>query len=156
MGFTGADWRVVLVGVGVGAVETLAVWDGCIQRDGVAGDGGGFGKLFICCGGGRFLASLVDSARVGRCALSGGMRIVDRIHSLHLAAGACADLESVDLCLCESGGRGVSGVVDSARTRRPVLVMGSVIVVLAVILVTSAKVKEKTVAEALPAVEAAG
>jgi drug/metabolite transporter (DMT)-like permease len=36
------------------------------------------------------------------------------------------------------------------------IVMGSVIVVLAVILVTSAKVKEKTVAEGLPAVEAAG
>jgi drug/metabolite transporter (DMT)-like permease len=36
------------------------------------------------------------------------------------------------------------------------IVMGSVIVVLAVILVTSAKVKEKTVAEDLPAVEAAG
>jgi drug/metabolite transporter (DMT)-like permease len=36
------------------------------------------------------------------------------------------------------------------------IVMGSVIVVLSVILVTSAKVKEKTVAEELPAVEAAG
>jgi drug/metabolite transporter (DMT)-like permease len=36
------------------------------------------------------------------------------------------------------------------------IVMGSVIVVLAVILVTSAKVKEKTVPEELPAVEAAG
>ena len=34
------------------------------------------------------------------------------------------------------------------------IVMGSVIVVLSVILVTSAKVKEKTVAEELPAVEA--
>jgi len=36
------------------------------------------------------------------------------------------------------------------------IVMGSVIVVLSVILVTSAKVKEKSVAEELPAVEAAG
>jgi drug/metabolite transporter (DMT)-like permease len=36
------------------------------------------------------------------------------------------------------------------------IVMGSVIVVLSVILVTSAKVKETTVAEELPAVEAAG
>jgi drug/metabolite transporter (DMT)-like permease len=36
------------------------------------------------------------------------------------------------------------------------IVMGSVIVVLAVILVTSAKVKEKTVAEKMPAVESAG
>jgi drug/metabolite transporter (DMT)-like permease len=36
------------------------------------------------------------------------------------------------------------------------IVMGSVIVVLAVILVTSAKVKERKVAEDLPAVEAAG
>jgi drug/metabolite transporter (DMT)-like permease len=36
------------------------------------------------------------------------------------------------------------------------IVMGSVIVVLSVILVTSAKVKEKTVAEDMPAVEAAG
>jgi drug/metabolite transporter (DMT)-like permease len=36
------------------------------------------------------------------------------------------------------------------------IVMGSVIVVLSVILVTSAKVKEKTVAEELPAVEGAG
>ena len=36
------------------------------------------------------------------------------------------------------------------------IVMGSVIVVLSVILVTSAKVREKTVAEELPAVEAAG
>src|SRR5580704_2748594 len=36
------------------------------------------------------------------------------------------------------------------------IVMGSVIVVVSVILVTSAKVKEKTVAEELPAVEAAG
>jgi len=36
------------------------------------------------------------------------------------------------------------------------IVMGSVIVVMAVILVTSAKVKEKTVAVELPAVEAAG
>ena len=36
------------------------------------------------------------------------------------------------------------------------IVMGSVIVVLSVILVTSAKVSEKTVAEELPAVEAAG
>src|SRR5277367_5682173 len=36
------------------------------------------------------------------------------------------------------------------------IVMGSVIVVLAVILVTSAKVKEKAMAEELPAVEAAG
>src|SRR6202044_3318976 len=36
------------------------------------------------------------------------------------------------------------------------IVMGSVIVVLSVILVTSAKVKEKIVAEELPAVEAAG
>jgi hypothetical protein len=35
-------------------------------------------------------------------------------------------------------------------------VMGSVIVVLSVILVTSAKVKEKIVAQELPAVEAAG
>jgi drug/metabolite transporter (DMT)-like permease len=36
------------------------------------------------------------------------------------------------------------------------IVMGSVIVVVSVILVTSAKVKERTVAEELPAVEAAG
>jgi len=36
------------------------------------------------------------------------------------------------------------------------IAMGSVIVILAVILVTSAKVKEKTVAEKLPAVEATG
>jgi drug/metabolite transporter (DMT)-like permease len=36
------------------------------------------------------------------------------------------------------------------------IVMGSVIVVVSVILVTSAKVKEKTVEEELPAVEAAG
>ncbi|MFZ0320383.1 MAG: EamA family transporter [Candidatus Sulfotelmatobacter sp.] len=36
------------------------------------------------------------------------------------------------------------------------IVMGSIIVVLSVILVTSAKVKERTVAEELPAVEAAG
>src|SRR4029077_21206502 len=36
------------------------------------------------------------------------------------------------------------------------IVMGSAIVVLSVILVTSAKVKERTVAEELPAVEAAG
>jgi len=36
------------------------------------------------------------------------------------------------------------------------IVMGSVVVVLSVILVTSAKVKEKAVAEELPAVEAAG
>jgi len=36
------------------------------------------------------------------------------------------------------------------------IVIGSVIVVLSVILVTSAKVKETTVAEELPAVEAAG
>jgi drug/metabolite transporter (DMT)-like permease len=36
------------------------------------------------------------------------------------------------------------------------IVMGSVIVVLSVILVTSAKVSEKSVAEELPAVEAAG
>jgi drug/metabolite transporter (DMT)-like permease len=36
------------------------------------------------------------------------------------------------------------------------IVMGSVVVVLSVILVTSAKVKEKAVREELPAVEAAG
>ena len=36
------------------------------------------------------------------------------------------------------------------------IVAGSAIVILSVILVTSAKVKEKTVAEQLPAVEAAG
>ena len=36
------------------------------------------------------------------------------------------------------------------------IVMGSVIVILSVILVTSAEVKETTVAEQLPAVEAAG
>jgi drug/metabolite transporter (DMT)-like permease len=36
------------------------------------------------------------------------------------------------------------------------ILAGSAIVVLSVILVTSAKVKEKTVSEALPAVETAG
>jgi drug/metabolite transporter (DMT)-like permease len=36
------------------------------------------------------------------------------------------------------------------------ILLGSAIVVLSVVLVTSAKVKQKTVAEELPAVEAAG
>src|SRR5579863_2776355 len=63
----------------------------------------------------RFFASRVDDARSERCAVSGGMRIVDWIHGLHLAVGACAYVEGFDVCVCESGGRGVSGMADSAR-----------------------------------------
>ena len=48
------------------------------------------------------------------------------------------------------------GWLDSSRARGPLHPDGSAIVVLSVILVTSAKVKEKTVAEELPAVETAG
>ena len=114
VGFAGAAWRIVLVGVGIGAVEALAVGHGRVQRDGMAGYGCGSGEFFICGGCGRFLAGGVDSARVGRGAVSGGVRIVDRIHGLHLAAGARADVEGVDLCVCESGGRGVSGLAGSA------------------------------------------
>ena len=50
-------------------------------------------------------------------------------------------------------------VRDAGRVRTPVdrfILAGSAIVVLSVILVTSAKVRERTVAEELPAVEAAG
>ena len=79
----------------------------------------GVANFLFAAAGGRLLAGGVDDARVGRGALSGGVRIVDRIHGLHLAAGACADVEGVDLCVCESGGRGVSGMADSARASGP-------------------------------------
>src|ERR1700731_3784460 len=39
LGFRGLDWRIVFVGAGIGALEALAIRHGCIQRDGLAGDG---------------------------------------------------------------------------------------------------------------------
>ena len=59
-------------------------------------------------------------AESGRGLLSRRVRLLDRLHRLHLAAQACAHVEGVDLCLCESRDRGVSGMADSARAHRPV------------------------------------
>src|SRR5438270_11440352 len=62
----------------------------------------------------------MELARRRRTDLSGDLRIVDRFHRIHMAAGACAHAQSGDLCLCESGGCGLSGLADLARARGPV------------------------------------
>ena len=88
--------------------------------------------------------------------LSRRLRLVDRLHRLHLAAGARAHIEGLDLCLRESSRSGVSRLAHPPRTRRRFILTGSAIVVLSVILVTSAKIKEKTWGQELPAVETSG
>src|ERR1700734_3141141 len=85
----------------------------------MADDGGGRGKLLVRRGGGRFFTRSVDGTRSERDDVSGGVRIVDRVHGLHLVAGACAHVESVDVRVCESGGGSVFGLADSARARGP-------------------------------------
>ena len=112
-----AAGRIVFLGAGIGAVETMAVGHGRVQRNGMAGDSGGRGKLVVCVHRGRFHERCLDDAWRECRAVFGGVRVVDRVYGLYLVAGACAYLEGVDLRLCESGGCGFSGVVDSARAR---------------------------------------
>jgi len=126
-----AGW-IIFLGSGIGAVEALAVRHGRVQRYRMAGNGGGRGKLFICARGGRFFPGCVDDARSKRGALSGGVRIVDWIHGLHLAVGTCAHVEGVDVRVCESGGRVFLGWLILHERVDRFIVMGSVIVVLAV------------------------
>jgi drug/metabolite transporter (DMT)-like permease len=56
----------------------------------------------------------VDRSRRQRHSLPGGLRFVDRIHRLHLAAAARSHVEGFHLCVCKSGGRGFSGMARSA------------------------------------------
>src|ERR1700735_4975957 len=98
------------MGVGIGAIEALAVGHGRVQRDRMAGDGGRRRELFVCVSGGRFLAGYVDDTRDRRDDVSGGVRVVDWIYGLHLLAGTRPDLEGVDIRVCESCDRGFSGL----------------------------------------------
>src|ERR1035438_1800105 len=118
--FSCTDWWIVLLGSGIGALQALAIRHGRVQFHGMASNGSGRGELSISVGGRRFLARGMDGARGERRVVSHSLRVVDWIHRLHLAAGACAYIESVDLCVCESGGRGVSGMVDTARACRQI------------------------------------
>ncbi len=52
------------------------------------------------------------------------LRLLDRLHRLHLAAGACSHVQGLDLCLCESGGRGLPGMARSARARQQIYSRG--------------------------------
>lgn len=108
------------MGPGIGAIQTVAVGHECVQRYRLAGNGRGSSELFICIFSRRFFPGCVDDARSERSALPGGMRIVDWIYGLYLAAGTRANVESVDLRVCESGSRGVFGMADSARAGGPV------------------------------------
>ena len=50
--------------------------------------------------------------------LSCRLRLLDRLLSLHLSAGARADTEGGDICVCQSDCRGLSGLDHSARACR--------------------------------------
>src|SRR5882757_4933465 len=85
----------------------------------MAGDSGRRGELSGCPSVGRFFAGRVDHSWSERRALSRRVRILDWLYRIHLAAGARAHVEGVNLRLCESCGGGVSGLADSARTGGP-------------------------------------
>ncbi len=51
----------------------------------------------------------IGASRVPCC-----LRLLDRLYRLHLAAGACSHVEGLDVCLCESCRRGLSGMARSA------------------------------------------
>ena len=74
----------------------------------------GVANFLFALADGRFFAGCVDNSRRECGALSGGVRILDWVHGLYLAAGACAHVEGVDICVCQSGGRSVFGLADSA------------------------------------------
>ena len=151
-----AAGRIVFLGAGIGAIEALAVGHGRVQRDRMAGDRGGRGKFVVCIHRGRFHARCLDGARgwaVLYLVVCGSwIGYTAYIWLLeHVPTSKVSTYAYVNPVVAVFLG----WLILHERVDR-FIVMGSVIVVVSVILVTSAKVKTKTVAEELPAVEAAG
>ena len=61
----------------------------------------------------------LDLTRRERHFISGRLRIMDRLYRLHLAAAARSHIEGFNLCVRQSGRRGVFGMAGSARAHRP-------------------------------------
>ena len=150
MGFGVVAGRIVFLGIGVGVVEALAVGHGRVQRYGMAGDGGGRGELFVSVRSGRFIAGYLDRRGVGAVlylvVCGSWIGYTAYIWLLeHVPTSKVSTYAYVNPVVAVFLG----WLILHERVDR-FIVMGSVIVVLAVILVTSAKVREKE----LPAVEA--
>ena len=153
LGFAVAACGIVFLGAGVGAVEALAVWDGRVQRHCLASHGGRGGEPFVRGGVGRVLASDVDYARGERGALSCCVLRVQWVGYTayiwlleHVPTSKVSTYAYVNPVVAVFLG----WLILHERVDR-FIVMGSVIVILSVILVTSAKVKERVVVEELPA-----
>ena len=106
--------RIVSWALGSVLSKRWQIGHGYFQRDGVAGDSGGVSNFLLALAAGDLSRVVWTTRGVGAVALSGGVRVVDRVHGVHLVVEACADVEGVDVCVCESGGGGVSGMVGSA------------------------------------------
>src|SRR3984885_10965815 len=118
--FSCTDWWIVLLGSGIGALQALAIRHGRVQFHRMASNGSGCGELSISLSGRGFLARGMDGARCQRRRLSCSVRVVGWIHGVHLVARACAHVKGVYIRVCESSGRGISGVADSARACRQI------------------------------------
>src|SRR6185312_2788456 len=97
-----SGWGILFLGAGICVFPSLQSDRGRIRIRCLANDTGGLRKWRYRTGDRPVPENTLDTASAYRNCISGGLRVMGWLFSLHLSAGACTDAKGGDLCLRQS------------------------------------------------------